>query len=429
MKPIIQIALDFVDLDRAIRVAEESVRGGADWLEAGTPLIKSCGLDAVRELKKRFPQHQIVADMKTLDAGRIEVEIAAKSGADIVVIMANASDSTIAESIEAARNYGARILVDFMEESCSIQRAEKIIKFQPDYLGVHIPIDQQMTGNISFQFLKQLSSHFNIPIAIAGGLNSENVVEAIKAGASILIIGGAVTKSENAEEAVRLIRKAIDTQTSIKSELFKRYTEYDLEKVFSKVSTANISDAMHRSGWIPDVKLISNTGKFFGRAVTVRTYPGDWAKPVEAVDIAREKNVIVVDACGLPPAVWGELATESSVLKKLSGVVVYGAIRDIEEIRRLKFPAYATLYCPQAGEPKGLGEINIPIQIGPVKILPGDWIVGDEDGVVCVPYQKAAEIANRAMDVLEKENRIRAEIKRGGTLSQITHLLKWEKPK
>ncbi|MCM8764376.1 MAG: orotidine 5'-phosphate decarboxylase [Candidatus Omnitrophica bacterium] len=429
MKPVIQIALDFVDIDRALRVAREAVSGGADWLEAGTPLIKSCGLEAVRTLRRQFPDKIIVADMKVLDTGRTEVEIAAKSGADIVVVMANASDSTIKESIEAARNYGAKILVDFMEEAYNIERAKKVAGFHPDFIGVHIPIDQQMTGNISFGFLKEMAKTVDIPIAIAGGLNSENVVDAIKAGASILIIGGAVTKSEDAEKSVRVIRKAIDTGISIRSEFFKRYTDKDVTEAFARVSTANLSDAMHRSGWIPDVKPINASSKFYGQAVTVRTYPGDWAKPVEAVDIAKENEVIVIDACGLPPAVWGELATESAVKKKLAGVVIYGAIRDTEEIKKLGFPAYATLCCPQAGEPKGLGEINVPIQIGPIKILPGDWIVGDEDGLVCVPRQRAAEIANRAIDVLEKENRLRSEIKKGGTLSEITHLLRWERQK
>ncbi len=69
--PILQVALDFANLSQALRVAEEAVAGGAQWLEAGTPLIKSEGLGSVRELKKRFPDHTIVADMKTMDAGRV----------------------------------------------------------------------------------------------------------------------------------------------------------------------------------------------------------------------------------------------------------------------------------------------------------------------------------------------------------------------
>ena len=79
--PILQVALDFANLSQALRVAEEAVAGGAQWLEAGTPLIKSEGLATVRELKKRFPDHTIVADMKTMDAGRVEVEMAAQAGA------------------------------------------------------------------------------------------------------------------------------------------------------------------------------------------------------------------------------------------------------------------------------------------------------------------------------------------------------------
>jgi len=166
-----------------------------------------------------------------------------------------------------------------------------------------------------------------------------------------------------------------------------------------------------------------------GKAFTVRTYPGDWAKPVEAVDQTKEGEVIVIDAGGVGPAVWGELASHSAKGKKIAGVVINGAIRDVEEIRKISFPAFAEIITPQAGEPKGLGEIGIPITISGIKIFPGDWVIGDDDGVIVVPQNKAIEIANRAMDVLEKENRIRKEIGEGSTLGFLTEGLKWEKPK
>jgi 3-hexulose-6-phosphate synthase/6-phospho-3-hexuloisomerase len=84
----LQVALDFIELDRALQVAEEAAAGGADILEAGTPLIKSAGLDAVRQLRARFPKLAISADMKVMDAGRLEVEAAAKAGAHIVHVLA-----------------------------------------------------------------------------------------------------------------------------------------------------------------------------------------------------------------------------------------------------------------------------------------------------------------------------------------------------
>ncbi|MHC4453378.1 MAG: orotidine 5'-phosphate decarboxylase / HUMPS family protein, partial [Planctomycetota bacterium] len=85
--PILQVALDFINLKRAVNIAKEAVEAGVDWIEAGTPLIKSEGLDSVRVLRKEFPTITIVADMKTMDAGRLEMETAAKAGADIAVVM------------------------------------------------------------------------------------------------------------------------------------------------------------------------------------------------------------------------------------------------------------------------------------------------------------------------------------------------------
>lgn len=428
--PVLQVALDFIELKRALKVAEQAVKGGIDWIEAGTPLIKSNGMEAVRTLRKKFPDKKIIADMKIMDAGRTESEIAFKAGADIVVVLANASDQTIKECVQAGKNYGGKVMVDLMEEALTVKRAKEVEKIGVDFIGIHIPIDQQMTGNISFQMLKKITKEVKIPVAVAGGINSENISEAIKSGGSIIIVGGAITKSEDVEKAVKILKRAMKTGKSIPSKYYKRVKIENVREVLEKVSTANISDALHRSGWIKDVKpLIAENFKMVGKVVTVRTYPGDWAKPVEAIDIAEKGDVIVIDAGGMGPAVWGELATNSCKTKGISGVVIYGGIRDVEEIKKMKFPAFSTIITPQAGEPKGFGEINIPVKIGGQIINPGDWIVGDLDGVVVIPQERIVEITNRAMDVLEKENRIRKEIKEGSTLSSVTELLKWEKIK
>jgi 3-hexulose-6-phosphate synthase / 6-phospho-3-hexuloisomerase len=82
---------------------------------------------------------------------------------------------------------------------------------------------------------------------------------------------------------------------------------------------------------------------------------------------------------------------------------------------------------PTAGEPKGFGEINVTIKIGGLQISPGDWIVGDESGVVRIPRSKVVEVANRAQDVLEHENRLREEIRRKATLGSVAELHRWEK--
>jgi 3-hexulose-6-phosphate synthase/6-phospho-3-hexuloisomerase len=401
MRPVLQIALDFVDLPRALAVAEEAVAGGADWLEAGTPLIKSEGLQAVRELKARWPAHTIVADMKTMDAGRAEVEYAVKAGAKVVGVLGAASDSTIKECIEAARNYGAEIIVDMIQVADVVARARQAEQMGASYVGIHVAIDEQMQGKTPWDTLREV--------------------------AQAVSVGGAITKAVDATAAARAIKTAIETMTPAESEFFVRATGPDLRDTLMRVSTANVSDAMHRTGDIPGLRPVAPGLKVVGPALTVRSYAGDWAKPVEAIDHAEPGDVIVIDAGGIPPAVWGELATNSAIQRGVAGVIIFGGARDTGDIAALRFPLFCSVVTPTAGEPKGFGEIGAPIRISGVRVSPGDWIIADDDGVCVIPRDKAVEYANRAMDVLERENRLRTEIQAGSTLSQVGYLLRWEK--
>ncbi len=211
------------------------------------------------------------------------------------------------------------------------------------------------------------------------------------------------------------------------SVLAKKYGEDELFEAFSRVSTCNISDAFHKQGIIHGLNpyIISGT-RMVGRALTVQTTNGDWAKPVEAIDQAKEGDIIVIDVGGAPVAVWGELASNSAMMMGVKGVVIDGAIRDIDDIKALNFPAFARTAVPNAGEPKGYGGIGIEITVGGQTVRTGDWIIGDESGIIVVPKEKAVEVANRALAVHENEDRTREEIRRGSTLSKVNELAKWE---
>jgi 3-hexulose-6-phosphate synthase/6-phospho-3-hexuloisomerase len=427
MAVTLQLALDFLDLERALRIADLAVPQGVDWVEAGTPLIKSEGLDAVRALRARFPEKKIVADMKTADAGRVEMEAAAKAGADYAIVLGAASESTIRESVEVGRHFGLGIGVDIL----GVEQPERLVERMADwgvaFIAVHCPIDVQMRGGSPFEVLARLAKLTAIPLAAAGGLNSETAPQAAAAGAAIVVVGGAVIKAHDPARATAEIRKALDTGTAIRTELFRRAGLEGMREVLLRVSTANLSDAAHHHPCITDLKQITPGAKLVGPALTVRTAPGDYAKPVEAIDRAEPGAVIAIDAGGVPPAVWGELASESALQRKLAGVVIDGAIRDTDEIRRLGFPAHARAVASHAGYPKGLGEIGAPIRLAGVEVFLGDWLVGDADGLMVLAKDKVVELANRAQDVLEAENRMRAEIREGRTLSQVAYLQKWEK--
>ncbi|MGR3178445.1 MAG: 3-hexulose-6-phosphate synthase [Candidatus Anammoxibacter sp.] len=428
MYPLLQLALDFVDFTRALKVAKMATEGGVDWIEAGTPLLKSEGLRVIRELRKNFPKSTIVADMKTMDAGRIEMETAAKAGANVATVMGVASDATIKECIIAGHNYGIKIGVDLLGVENLVKRAEDVGKWGADFVGLHTAIDDQMKGKCSLGKLNDLCSKVKLPVAVAGGINSETVVDAINAGAEIVVVGGAICKAKDVKKATEEIKLAMKNCTKVPTTFFKRTTSSNIAEILSKVSTANISDGNHRKSGIAGLIPICKSVKIVGKAVTVRTCPGDWAKPVEAIDEANEGDVIVIDAGGDGPAVWGELATISARKKGLAGTVVNGAVRDVGEIRKLKYPVFTRKIVPHAGEPKGLGELNVPINISGITINPGDWIVGDDDGLMVIGKHEVEEVANHAMDWLEKENRLREEIIDGNTtLGKVMELLKWER--
>ena len=133
-------------------------------------------------------------------------------------------------------------------------------------------------------------------------------------------------------------------------------------------------------------------------------------------------QIIVVEAGGEAPAVWGELASECCIARGVAGLVVDGAVRDIDDIRRLGFPVWAKLVCADAGPAHGHGEVNEPITISGQTIEPGDWIVADDDGVIVMPQERARDIAQAAVAVIEKEQNLREQIRGGKTLAEVLEL-------
>ena len=417
--------MDLLELDRSIQIAKEAVLGGADWIEAGTPLIKSEGMDSVREMKKALPGTKIVADMKTVDTGAMEVEMAAKAAADIVALLAASDNSTIEDALRAARKYGVQIMMDLLTVPDPVGRSRELEELGVDYICVHVGIDQQMTGKDTIDFLKQIVKEVKTPVAAAGGMDAASAADAVASGAAIVIVGGSIVRSANVTESARKIRESIDVAQA--STTPKMSLEEEIVSLLRSVSSSNISDAMHRKGAMHGIHPLIPGKKIVGKAITVQTFAGDWAKPVEAIDLAGPGDVLVIYNGSKNIAPWGGLATLSCKIKGVEGVVVDGAVRDLQEIRPMDYPLFSSDVVPNAGDPKGMGEINSEIVCGGQTVRPGDYIVGDDSGVVVIPKERAYEIARRAKEVEKTENRLFEEISRGKTLSQVVSLQKWEK--
>lgn len=191
MQPIVQVSLDLMTIEDAMPVAETAVRAGVDWLEVGTPLILGEGLHAVRALRKAFPDHPIVADLKTMDAGYLEAEMMFKAGATHVVVMGVAHPGTIAGAVRAGKELGGQVMGDIMVHPDKVACARMMQELGVDYIIVHTGLDERNTeiGKHPFDDLEAVVNAVTIPVQAVGGLSLEQAIECPKRGASLVVIG------------------------------------------------------------------------------------------------------------------------------------------------------------------------------------------------------------------------------------------------
>jgi 3-hexulose-6-phosphate synthase len=196
METKVQISLDLTDINEALQTAAMALRCGVDWLEAGTPLILSEGLRSVRELRRAFPLTPIVADLKTMDGGFLEVEMMAGAGATHVVVMARAHEETILRVVEAGRQFGVGVMGDNLGCRDKIQAAKRLESLGCDYIIHHIGFDER--GGMAakgqsvpspLDQLREIVEAVSIPVQAVGGLSLEQAIMCPGYGAPLVVLG------------------------------------------------------------------------------------------------------------------------------------------------------------------------------------------------------------------------------------------------
>jgi regulator of RNase E activity RraA len=189
----------------------------------------------------------------------------------------------------------------------------------------------------------------------------------------------------------------------------------DLLAEFNGLASSNLADGMGRFHFMDPGIQSRGVLPLCGLAVTVCCRPADNLMVHKAMQLAEKGDVIVVNTCGnTTSAVFGELMCRAAVAKGLGGIVVDGAIRDIEAIKLLGLPAYSRSVSAGGCDKDGPGEINVPISCGGTVVAAGDIVVGDVDGVVVVPREMASEVLACVKQLMEREQKRIEEINAGG---------------
>jgi RraA family protein len=189
----------------------------------------------------------------------------------------------------------------------------------------------------------------------------------------------------------------------------------DVIEKFLKIPVANVSDSMSRmTAGGARLRPMYSGGTLAGPALTVKSRPGDNLMVHKALDLAEPGDVVVVDAGGdLTNAIMGEIMTIYAESRGIAGIVIDGAIRDSAYMREHSFPVFAAGVTHRGPYKDGPGEINVPIALDGMVIYPGDLIIGDDDGVLCVPFEDCEHVYAAAKTKHDGEQRAIASISQG----------------
>src|SRR5262249_24827567 len=195
----------------------------------------------------------------------------------------------------------------------------------------------------------------------------------------------------------------------------QRKVETGTVERFARLPVANVSDSMSRmTGGGARLRPMHRAGGLAGPALTVKAPPGDNLIVDEAIGVAERGDIIVVDAGGdLTNAIAGEMMLMQMIKRGVAGLIINGAIRDAGYIRGQAFPVFAAGVTHRGPYKNGPGEINVPIAIDGMVIEPGDLILGDDDGVLCVPFDQTETVYAAASAKFRAEEKTRVATNSG----------------
>lgn len=208
--PLLQLALDVLTLDEAAVLAAR-LSGSIDIVEAGTPLIKRYGTVAITRLRDAAPGLLLVADMKTMDAGALEATMAFDAGADLMTVLAAASDATITAALAVAKQRGKRVVADLIAVADKAARAKALAALGVHLIGVHTGTDDQTRGGDPLTDLLAVRAAVDTPLAVAGGIGPHNAAAIAALNPAVIIAGSSITNAADPLAAARAIRATFAT--------------------------------------------------------------------------------------------------------------------------------------------------------------------------------------------------------------------------
>lgn len=205
----LQVALDDITLEEAVKLIEQ-VKEDVDIVEVGTPMVIEYGMDAVRTMKEKFPDLEVLADLKIMDAGYYEAEEALKAGADYITVLGVTDNLTIKGCVDAAKVYGAQVVVDMICVENLPARIKKVEELGVDFVSVHIGVDQQAAGQTPLDALRIMKTFAKTAkVSVAGGISVETMADYRALAPDVVIVGSGITHAAQPAQAAKTLGELV----------------------------------------------------------------------------------------------------------------------------------------------------------------------------------------------------------------------------
>lgn len=192
-RPLVQVSLDLTNSTEALRTAAIAAEAGADWLEVGTPLVLAEGLHAVRALRKEFPEHPLIVDLKTMDGGYLEAEMMGDAGADAVIVMGRAHDATVDAVVAAGEAFGMLVMGDDLGAPYRVAESARLESLGVGMVIHHVGYDHRNAhprlGLTPLTDLEDIVAATTVPVQAVGGLTIDQAVSCPAMGAPVVVFG------------------------------------------------------------------------------------------------------------------------------------------------------------------------------------------------------------------------------------------------
>ena len=210
----LQFALDTLSTETALELAAQAAPS-VDILELGTPLIKSAGVSAITAMKEAHPDKTVFADLKTMDAGELEADLAFSAGADLVTVLGVAGDSTIVGAVAAAEKHGKGVVVDLIGVADKAARAREVVALGAVFVEVHAGLDEQAEDGFTFGDLLEAGKASGVPFSIAGGVKASSIGDVQASGAVVAVAGSAIYSASDVAAAAAELRAGISEGAAV----------------------------------------------------------------------------------------------------------------------------------------------------------------------------------------------------------------------